>query len=49
MKKYDISIIGGAGHVGLPLSLALAQKGINVSVIDIDVEKMNRIKTWKNP
>jgi UDP-N-acetyl-D-mannosaminuronate dehydrogenase len=27
MSKYDICIVGGAGHVGLPLSLAFAEKG----------------------
>jgi len=26
--KYDLCIIGGAGHVGLPLSVAFAHAGV---------------------
>ena len=30
----DLSIIGGCGHIGLPLGLAFANKGLNVTLID---------------
>jgi len=35
-KNYDVSIIGGLGHVGLPLGIALAQSGKSVLLIDIN-------------
>ena len=34
--KYDISIIGGLGHVGLPLGIMLANVGYKVNLIDIN-------------
>jgi len=40
-----ICIIGGCGHVGLPLGLALASKGFFVTVVDLNssaVEKVNK-------
>ena len=38
----SISIIGGAGHVGLPLGLSLAQKKFNVNLIDINKKKFEK-------
>lgn len=51
MKKqnYSIGIIGGAGHVGLPLSLLLATKGFPIKVIDNDEIKMDSIKKGNFP
>ncbi|MDX6202613.1 MAG: UDP-N-acetyl-D-mannosaminuronic acid dehydrogenase, partial [Frankiales bacterium] len=31
----DVTIIGGCGHVGLPLAIALADSGARVSVYDV--------------
>jgi UDP-N-acetyl-D-mannosaminuronic acid dehydrogenase len=42
--KFDIVVIGGGGHVGLPLSIMFASKGIKVAIYDISqtaVEKIN--------
>lgn len=39
----DVSIIGGAGHVGLPLGIVLADSGFSVTLIDEDRERLNRI------
>lgn len=47
MNKIDsksISIIGGAGHVGLPLGLSLAQKKFKVKLVDINKESLKKIK-----
>jgi UDP-N-acetyl-D-mannosaminuronic acid dehydrogenase len=35
-KTYqtDITVVGGCGHVGLPLAIAFANKGLNVSIYD---------------
>ena len=32
MKNYDVCVIGGCGHVGLPLALCFADKDLKVSV-----------------
>ena len=46
-----ISIVGGAGHVGAPLGLALSSKGYNVILIDKNkenIKKINRLSwSWK--
>ena len=34
-NKQSIAIIGGLGHVGLPLGLLFANKNFNVNLIDI--------------
>jgi UDP-N-acetyl-D-mannosaminuronic acid dehydrogenase len=36
----DIAIIGGCGHVGLPLGLALARAGKRVVAIDVDAKRV---------
>ena len=41
--KRNISIIGGAGHVGLPLGLIFSSKGYNVSLIDKNNENIKKI------
>ena len=43
INRNFISIIGGAGHVGLHLGLALSSKGNDVILID------NNQKNIKNP
>lgn len=47
--KKKISIIGGAGHVGLPLGLAFANKKFNVNLVDLNIEYLNKIKSGKMP
>lgn len=34
--NYDVAIVGGCGHVGLPLGLALADTGLRVLLHDLD-------------
>ena len=41
LKK--ISIIGGLGHVGLPLAFSLAFRKFDVTSIDIDKKKIEKI------
>ncbi|KAF0135183.1 MAG: nucleotide sugar dehydrogenase [Candidatus Saganbacteria bacterium] len=43
MSKYDICIVGGGGHVGLPLGLSFADKGMNVCLYDNSKERMEII------
>lgn len=44
-----VAVIGGAGHVGLPLSLILADRGFDVVGIDRDVGKLDGIRSGKFP
>jgi len=44
-----IAVVGGGGHVGLPLSLLLAESGHYVSVIDTDAAKIEKIKRGEFP
>lgn len=38
-----ISIIGGAGHVGLPLAIAFADSGPKVTIVDKNMESLDQI------
>ena len=42
-NKRNISIIGGAGHVGFPLGLIFSSRGFNVSLIDKNNENIKKI------
>lgn len=48
-NQYDIAIIGGAGHVGLPLALAFAVKGKKVLIVDKNEAVMETIKQGQLP
>jgi UDP-N-acetyl-D-mannosaminuronic acid dehydrogenase len=43
-KKKYISIIGGAGHVGLPLGIMLAKKNFKVFLVDKDKKNIQKVK-----
>ena len=47
--KGDIVLIGGAGHIGLPLGLLFANKGKKVILYDKDHQNINKIKSLKMP
>jgi len=49
MKALDVVIVGGCGHVGLPLGLSLADSGYRVGINDIDVAKIERVKGGELP
>lgn len=44
-----LSIIGGAGRVGLPLGLSFAKAGLSVTIIDKDIERVELINQRKMP
>ena len=48
-KKYDICVIGGAGHVGLPLSMAFADRGKRVIIHDINTQAVEMVRNGKMP
>jgi UDP-N-acetyl-D-mannosaminuronic acid dehydrogenase len=47
--NYDVIIIGGFGHVGLPLGIVLADSGLRVALYDIDKSKIPDILQGKMP
>ena len=47
--RYDICIIGGAGHVGLPLGVSFANKGLRVILLDINLEWLKIIRSGRFP
>jgi UDP-N-acetyl-D-mannosaminuronic acid dehydrogenase len=48
-RDRDICIIGGAGHVGLPLALVLARAGQHVLIFDVNQEALATIKRGTMP
>ena len=49
MKTNNISIIGGAGHVGFPLGLAFAEAGMKINLIDLNEKNNDLINSGKIP
>ena len=45
-KSAEVSIIGGAGHIGLPLAVKFAEKEIKVNILDTN--KINLLKIQNN-
>ena len=45
----DVVVLGGGGHVGLPLSLALARAGMTVGIFDINDATLARIAKGEMP
>ena len=48
-SKFDIGIIGGLGHVGLPLGIVFAEAGMDVCLFDIDKKKAEMVSAGKMP
>jgi UDP-N-acetyl-D-mannosaminuronic acid dehydrogenase len=48
-KEIDICIIGGCGHVGLPLGLAFADKGKKVVLCDINTKAIEAVNAGRMP
>lgn len=44
-----VSIVGGAGRVGLPLALVLAKNGFKIQIIDLDYRKIELINNCMMP
>src|SRR6202163_2407413 len=49
MDPLDVVIVGGCGHVGLPLALSLAETGYRVGIDDIDKAKIEQVKSGHVP
>ncbi len=49
LKDKKISIIGGCGHVGLPLGVKFSLAGAKVFLVDIDKEKIEKVNKGTFP
>jgi UDP-N-acetyl-D-mannosaminuronic acid dehydrogenase len=47
--QYDVCVVGGCGHVGLPLAITFAHKGLNVSVYDINDRAIALARSGRMP
>ena len=45
----DVVIVGGCGHVGLPLGLVLADAGMSVTLYDLNPNAVDQVRAGKMP
>ena len=43
-NKFKVSVVGGAGHIGLPLSLFISSFGHDVTIIDTNQKVLEGLK-----
>ncbi len=48
-KKYEVCVVGGAGHVGVPLSIALASRGVSTLINDINEKSLDILRAGELP
>lgn len=46
---HDVVVVGGCGHVGLPLAIALASRGLDVAIQDIDARAVDLVLSGDLP
>ena len=49
IENADVTVVGGAGHVGIPLVLALAEAGLRVNVNDLNRQSLDTLKSGRLP
>jgi UDP-N-acetyl-D-mannosaminuronic acid dehydrogenase len=49
VENADVTVVGGAGHVGIPLVLALAESGLRVNVNDLNEDSLNVLHAGRLP
>jgi len=42
-RPYDVAVVGGAGHVGAPLSVVLAEHGLRTLIYDLNRDAMHQL------
>lgn len=48
-KTADVTVVGGAGHVGIPLVLSFAARGLTVNINDINEQTLATLKSGRVP
>ena len=49
MFDYDVVVVGGAGHVGLPLAIAFASRGLDVAIYDLNQAAVDHVLAGRLP
>ena len=49
MRTADLTVVGGAGHVGIPLVLSFAAQGLTVNVNDLSVDNLAALQAGRLP
>jgi UDP-N-acetyl-D-mannosaminuronic acid dehydrogenase len=49
MSRLDVAVVGGCGHVGLPLGLAFASRGLRTAVYDVNQVAVDRVSAGRMP
>ncbi|WP_169977723.1 nucleotide sugar dehydrogenase [Tautonia rosea] len=47
--RHDVCVVGGGGHVGLPLAITFASHGLKVSVFDINALAVETVRSGRMP
>ena len=47
--EFDLAIVGGCGHVGLPLGLAFADRGSKVALYDVNEASVASVAAGNMP
>ncbi len=47
--EYDVCVVGGCGHVGLPLALTFADHGLDVAIYDINDAAVQKVRAAEMP
>jgi UDP-N-acetyl-D-mannosaminuronic acid dehydrogenase len=48
-NSYDVCVVGGAGHVGVPLAMVLAESGLRTLILDINTTAMKLMAAGQLP
>jgi UDP-N-acetyl-D-mannosaminuronic acid dehydrogenase len=49
IENAEVTVVGGAGHVGIPLVLAFAEAGLRVNVNDLNKDGLNALQAGQLP
>src|SRR6266851_2901209 len=49
VEDADLTVVGGGGHVGIPLVLAFAEAGFRVNVHDVDCDVLESLRSGRLP
>ncbi len=48
-RRHDVVVVGGCGHVGLPLAIAFADSGLDVAIYDVDELAVKKVENGELP
>jgi UDP-N-acetyl-D-mannosaminuronic acid dehydrogenase len=48
-NQFDVCVVGGAGHVGAPLAMVMAKKGLRTLIYDVNATSMVQLAEGRMP